>query len=117
MFAQSQASPENQPTDYEENSSLTTAELFDLFGDEYTRRIYEVVAEQPRGGREVAEVADVSRPTAYRRLNDLRDAGFVRTDMTICEDGHHRERFEAIATSLSISLDEDSMDDVIQIDK
>lgn len=53
------------------------------------------------GSRVVAETADVSRATAYRRLNDLRDAGLVCTEMMICEDGHHKERFKPVATSIS----------------
>jgi predicted transcriptional regulator len=54
----------------------------------------------------VAQAADVSRATAYRRLNDLRDAGLVRTEMMICDDGHHKERFEPVPTSISVSLDD-----------
>ena len=117
MSAHSKAPRTKRPTqtDHTATDDLTTAELFDLFGDEYTRRVYKVVAETPRIGRDVAEAADVSRPTAYRRLNDLRDAGLVRTEMTICEDGHHRERFEAVATSLSVSLDEDGMDAMVRV--
>ncbi|MFB6107624.1 MAG: winged helix-turn-helix domain-containing protein [Haloplanus sp.] len=102
-------------TERTEATDLTTAELLDLFGDEYTRRVYDAVAEQPRSGRDVSETADVSRPTAYRRLNDLRDAGLVRAEMTICGDGHHRERFEAVPTSLSVSLDDGGMDAEIHI--
>ncbi|WP_251331267.1 winged helix-turn-helix domain-containing protein [Haloplanus pelagicus] len=87
------------------NDDLSATELFDLFGDEYTRRVFGAITDQPRSGRAVAETADVSRATAYRRLNELRDAGLVRTEMMICDDGHHKERFEAVATSLSVSLD------------
>jgi len=83
---------------------LSATELFELFGDEYTRRVYSTITEQPRSGRGVAEAANVSRATAYRRLNDLREAGLVRTEMMLCDDGHHKERFETVATSLSISL-------------
>ncbi|WP_049987140.1 helix-turn-helix domain-containing protein [Halobellus rufus] len=110
MSAHPKAPQSKHQSERTETNGLTTAELLDLFGDEYTRRVYEAIAEQARSGRDVAEVADISRPTAYRRLNDLRDAGLVRTEMTICEDGHHRERFEAVATSLSVSLDDGSMD-------
>jgi len=85
---------------------LSATELFELFGDEYTRRVYETITEQPRSGRAVAEAADVSRATAYRRLNDLRDAGLVRTEMMICDEGHHKERFKSVATSISVSLDD-----------
>ncbi|WP_425504785.1 winged helix-turn-helix domain-containing protein [Salinigranum marinum] len=96
---------QRQP-DWPEEIDLSASELFELFGDEYTRRVYETITEQPRSGRAVAEAADVSRATAYRRLNDLRDAGLVRTEMMICDDGHHKERFEPVPTSLSISLDD-----------
>jgi predicted transcriptional regulator len=93
-------------TDRTEDVSLSATELFELFGDEYTRRVYQAVTAQPRSGRAVAEAAGVSRATAYRRLNELRDAGLVRTEMMVCDDGHHKERFEGVATSLSVSLDD-----------
>lgn len=95
-----------QGTDRTEDTTLSGTELFELFGDEYTRRVYRAVAAQPRSGRAVAEAADVSRPTAYRRLNKLRDAGLVRTEMMICDGGHHKERYEAVAESASVSLDD-----------
>lgn len=95
--------PKQQP-DRPEDIDLSATDLFELFGDEYTRRVYDTITEQPRSGRAVAEAANVSRATAYRRLNDLRDAGLVRTEMMICEDGHHKERFKSVSTSLSISL-------------
>ncbi|OYR53409.1 transcriptional regulator, partial [Halorubrum sp. E3] len=55
----------------EQTDELSTEELLNLFGDEYTRRVFEAVSEQPRGGRAVAQAADVSLPTAYPRLNEL----------------------------------------------
>jgi DNA-binding transcriptional ArsR family regulator len=97
----------NEQPDWAEEINLSATELFELFGDEYTRRVYETIMDEPRGGRAVAEAADISRTTAYRRLNDLRDAGLVHTEMMICEDGHHREQFKPVATSISISLDDE----------
>ncbi|AXG07185.1 ArsR family transcriptional regulator [Haloplanus rubicundus] len=105
MSAQSPPRPTHR-TDRTDDVCLSAAELFDLFGDEYTRRVYQAVTAQPRSGRAVAEAAGVSRATAYRRLNELRDAGLVRTETMVCDDGHHKERFEGVATSLSISLDD-----------
>ncbi|MFD1572348.1 ArsR/SmtB family transcription factor [Halorubrum laminariae] len=90
----------------ESTSRPTTAELLDLLGDKYTRRVFEAVSERPRGGRAVAQVAGVSRATAYRRLNELRDAGLVTSEHQISSDGHHREQFAASARHLSISLDD-----------
>jgi predicted transcriptional regulator len=94
----------------EPTAELSTEELLDLFGDEYTRRVFEAVSEQPRGGRAVAQAADVSRPTAYRRLNELQDAGLVTSEYHVASDGHHRERFSASARHLSVSLDDGNIE-------
>lgn len=91
----------------------STEQLLDLFGDEYTRRVFEVVSERPRGGRAVAEAAGVSRATAYRRLNELRDAGLVRSEYQISSDGHHHKQFAASAEHLSVSLDNGEIDAAI----
>ena len=99
-----------QATERFEDDKLSTSELLDLFGDEYTRRVFEAIAERSRSGRDVARAADVSRPTAYRRLNELRNAGLVRAEMTICENGHHRERFEAVSTELTLRLTHEGID-------
>lgn len=116
MSAQPTVPDAKRPTDRSEDDEPTSAELLDLFGDEYTRRVYEAVAERPRSGRAVAEAADVSRATAYRRLNDLSDAGLVRTEMALNEEGHHRERFEAVAESLSVSLAEGCIEAMVEVD-
>jgi len=112
MVPQLKTTGSDRPTTPTEESSdePTTAEILELLGNEHTRRVFEAVAERPRGGRAVAETADVSRPTAYRRLNDLRDAGLVTTEMTIGEDGHHRERFEAVVEHVDISVDGGEME-------
>ena len=116
MPAQLKTRKANRPADRTEDDGPSSAELLELLGDEYTRRVYEAVAEEPRVGRAVAEAADVSRPTAYRRLNDLCDAGLVRTEMVLSTDGHHRERFEAVAESLSVSLDDGCLKAVVSLD-
>lgn len=116
MAAHLQAPEAKHPTDRSEDDELTSAELLDLFGDEYTRRVYEAVAEQPRSGRAVAEAADVSRPTAYRRLNELSDAGLLRTEMLLSEDGHHRECFEAVDESLSVCLHDGCIEAMVSVE-
>ncbi len=115
MSAQLKAPNSKRTTDHSETDEPTTDELLDLFGDEYTRQVFETIVEQPRSGRAVAEAADVSRSTAYRRLNDLCDAGLVRTEMLVCKDGHHRERYEVVAESLSISLAEDGIEAMVSV--
>lgn len=97
------AAGQNRPQT-DSDLELSTADVLSLFGDEYTRRVFEAVAERPRGGRSVAEAADVSRPTAYRRLNELQDAGLVTSDLVLCESGNHHEQYEAVVDTLSVSL-------------
>jgi DNA-binding transcriptional ArsR family regulator len=106
--------PVDRARDGEDDPSAS--DLFDLLGDDYTRRVLDAVAERPRGGRAVAEAADVSRTTAYRRLNDLRDAGLVATDMTVDEDGHHRERFEAVIDGVDVTVADDEIVVTIGVD-
>ena len=96
---------------------LSAEQLLDLFGDEYTRRVFEAVSEQPRGGRAVAEAADVSRATAYRRLNQLLEAGLVASEYQIAPDGHHRKQFAASAQHLSVSLDDGDIDAADRFDR
>lgn len=99
----------SQQADNSANPRIHAGEFLDLFGDEYTRKVFETITDQPRCGRSVAEAANVSRPTAYRRLNALKDAGLIRTQMSISADGYHREQFEAVTTSFTISMDEDGL--------
>ena len=91
--------------------------LLDLLGDAYTRRVFEAVSERPRGGRAVADVAGVSRATAYRRLNDLEDAGLVTSEHRLDPDGHHRDQYVAVAEHLSVSLDGGSIDATLEADR
>jgi len=84
--------------------------LLELLGDETSRRVLRAVAERPRGGREVAEALAVSRATAYRRLNDLQEAGLVTTDFTLDPDGHHHKKYTATLEELTVRLDGDDID-------
>ena len=98
--------PERPPETLQEqahDSDVSGERLFELLGDSYTRRVLEAVAEQPRTGSEVMEAADVSKATAYRRLNDLQEAGLVETELVIDPDGHHHERYHAVLERIELS--------------
>lgn len=84
-------------------------ELLELLGDEYTSRILETIVEQPRTGREIVDAADVSKATAYRRLERLEGAGIVGSTMKVDEDGHHCKRFHASVQSIRVGFGEDGL--------
>lgn len=89
-----------------EQQTVPAADLLELLGDEYTRRVLYAVTEQPRTGREIIDAADVSKATAYRRLDRLQDAGLVDSETEIDPDGHHRKQFYAVVEQFCFEVDE-----------
>ena len=92
-----------------DQSAVPSEELLDLLGDEYTRRVLDAVIEEPRTGSEIIDVTSVSKPTVYRRLNALEDAGIVTSELSLDPEGHHCEQFRAVAEQLSFTVDEDGV--------
>lgn len=92
-----------------ENDEDVTPELLELLGDEYTRRVLTAVTQQSRSGREVMDIADVSKATAYRRLGELEDAGLIESKTVFDPDGHHHEQFTAVVESVDIQFGSDGL--------
>jgi DNA-binding transcriptional ArsR family regulator len=84
--------------------SIPDDDLLELLGDEYTQEVLDAVIDQPRSGRAVAEATTVSKPTAFRRLNRLEEAGLVRSKLCIDGDGHHHDEYRAVVTDVSVEL-------------
>lgn len=84
--------------------SVDTDELLTLLGDDFTRDILATLGDESLPAREIADRADISRPTVYRRLNRLEDAGVVETTMSIHLDGKHRKQFQIVLDEVEISL-------------
>lgn len=103
-----------EPSKEQETVVLPAASLVELLGDKHTRRVLEMIAEDPMGGREIAEAASLSRPTVYRRLNELEDAGLVETTMAICSDGHHHKEYSAVLETANLELNGDGLTATIQ---
>lgn len=113
----SPTSPPESPADVYSRSdddagtreSVPAVEILELLGDEYTRVVLEAVVEKPRTGREIIERLDVSKPTVYRRLDTLQNAGFVRTETQLDPDGHHRKQFYAVIDQLNVEFSPDGI--------
>ncbi|WP_436909123.1 ArsR/SmtB family transcription factor [Halosimplex marinum] len=91
------------------SGELSTDELLELLDAAYTRAILEAIRTEPKPARAIAEACGASRPTVYRRLNRLRDAGLVETDLACDADGHHRTVFEASFESVTIGFTDDGL--------
>ena len=91
--------------------------LLDALGDEYTRAAFEAVLDRPRSGRDVAAATDMSRPTAFRRLNTLVELGLLETDQRIdAEEGHHHKEYRPVIDSFVVTIDDGGIDAVIESD-
>jgi predicted transcriptional regulator len=85
-------------------------EILSLLNAEYTESILESIHTEAKAARDIAEQCNASRPTVYRRLNGLQEAGLVETAMLYDVDGHHRTVFEATFEELSIDVTDEGLD-------
>jgi predicted transcriptional regulator len=85
--------------------SLPPEDLLSVLSDDYAREILQSVSSECLAAREIADRLDVSRPTVYRRLNRLEEAGLVTTSMTYDPDGHHRRHYRAAFEEVVLSMD------------
>ncbi|MEZ3142633.1 ArsR/SmtB family transcription factor [Halobaculum sp. MBLA0143] len=82
-------------------------EVVDLLTDEYARQILQAVTGDAKPACELVELLGVSRPTVYRRLDDLEEAGLVEPAMSFDPDGHHRREFHAAFEEVTVTLGAD----------
>ncbi|MEZ3115598.1 ArsR/SmtB family transcription factor [Halobaculum sp. MBLA0147] len=82
-------------------------EVVDLLTDEYAREVLRAVTGEAKPACELVESLGVSRPTVYRRLDDLEEAGLVEPTMSFDPDGHHRQVFQATFEEVTVTLTPD----------
>ena len=92
-----------------ETPETAPEEILALLNTDYTRAILEAIEAEAKAARDIAEECDASRPTVYRRLNGLQEAGLVETGMVYDADGHHRTVFEATFEALSVDVTADGL--------
>lgn len=79
-------------------------EVLELVADEYAREILTALAEDDHPARDLVEVCTGSRPTVYRRLDRLEDAGLIESHTALHPDGHHRNEYTLAVDELTLSL-------------
>jgi DNA-binding transcriptional ArsR family regulator len=80
-----------------------------LLDDEYAREILAALAGAPMRGRDLIERCGMSRATVYRRLDRLRDAGFVTAEMTVDPDGHHCNEFRLVRDEVTVHIEDGAL--------
>lgn len=96
-----------------ETTSGAPTEL-SLLDDDYTQSILVALCEGPRRGRDLADRCEASRPTVYRRVNQLEDAGLIRTEMRVDPDGHHCKEFHLVRDRLTVAVEDGTITVTVQ---
>lgn len=78
--------------------------LIELLSDSYVHEFLRAVRDEPKTARAIADESGASRPTVYRRLNRLREAGLVREQIEVSSDGYHRRTFRTTVDDVDIEL-------------
>jgi DNA-binding HxlR family transcriptional regulator len=105
MSAHTETVQKYRPGD-EDTTTPSPNEVVSLLGDEYTRTVIETLGEKALSAQEIDEQTDMSRPTIYRRINDLKDSGMVETKTRLDGDGHHKEVFMLTIDEVTVSITE-----------
>lgn len=96
-----------------ETDGAPTEELLALFGDDYACHILRTLRDGSMPARALVEATGMSRPTVYRRLNRLTDAGIVEEHLQVASDGHHRKEFRLTVDSVAFEVTPDGIDDTV----
>jgi predicted transcriptional regulator len=81
-------------------------DIFDLFGDELTRRILVLASDQPISADDASSVVDASPPTIYRRFNALLEHDLVKEQQQIDKNGNHYKTFETTLNKVVFEIDD-----------
>lgn len=111
------APPENAPVedgppdDGRADGDATVEAVATLLEDETVRTILTETSIQPMSASELSERCPASRPTIYRRLEDLRDLDLVaeqtRPDP---EGGHHRQVYVPTLDHVRVDLEDGALE-------
>ena len=87
----------------------------EVLSDEYSCRILAALDDGPKPARVIANRCGMSRPTVYRRLNQLEAVGFVQSRKQREPDGNHRKYFELVLNEIRFEVSESGIDGQISL--
>lgn len=96
-----------------DTSSVQCDALLGLLGDEYACDIIRALSTGPMTGRGLLDQFDMSRPTVYRRLDELTSAGLVTSELVIDRAGNHRHEYQLLHTNLEFRIAADDTEDAV----
>lgn len=74
------------------------------FEDADCRAIIEATSEQARAASELCELCDLSSSTAYRKVDELTEAGLLTESIRVSQSGSHTSEYSLAVSDLKIDL-------------
>lgn len=81
----------------------------ELLGDEYACRIIGALDGEQLSASTLVERCEMSRPTVYRRLDRLEDAGLVDVHTERGHNGQEHRQFSLAVEEIQFQVDEDGI--------
>lgn len=111
----SSGNPPGAPATDPSEGDPAVGEILSLLGDEYVCDLLRALDEGPKPARQLAGECNMSRATAYRRLEELTDSGLVAATLRVEADGHHRKEFRLVFEGLEVQLGSDGLDGAVHL--
>lgn len=92
------------------SEDCTSADLLGLLDDECARTILTNTSREPMSAQTLDAECEASRPTIYRRLNDLLDCGLVEKRTEPAPDGNHYARYAATVERIEVFVEENGIE-------
>jgi DNA-binding MurR/RpiR family transcriptional regulator len=80
-------------------------ELLDVLSDEYARDILAATSIKPMSAQQLADECEMSKPTVYRRVEQLQAHGLLDEQTKVRTSNNHYSVYTATLSEVSIELD------------
>ncbi|WP_396613565.1 ArsR/SmtB family transcription factor (plasmid) [Haloferax sp. S1W] len=88
------------------NEDPELGELLDILSDEYARDILAATSLEPMSAQQLADQCEMSKPTAYRRIEQLQSYGLLEEQTKVETSTNNYSVYVASLTGVDISLAE-----------
>lgn len=78
--------------------------LMSALEDSDCRAILEATSEQALSASELCEACDLSSSTAYRKVDQLTEAGLLDESIRLCESGAHTSEYSLAVEEMEVDL-------------